>query len=203
MEPQPEPTVGGGDHVLAPDELGESLDPVRDQLRMLDQRCRVGHHARGEHLAVGQLGVLPQLRLVLVAHVGGLDQVHLGLDLEHDVDDVGQWEVGRVRAMPAAPTEVVPDLFLGDVAQGVVQRLTAHLAELAVAVDPHRDADPIPQRAHPGVVDLHLEPGVGDRLVLLAHRLGDGVDVLLVGRVDALLATGLDAERRRRGEERV
>jgi hypothetical protein len=99
--------------------------------------------------------------------------------------------------------KVVSDLLLGDVAQRVVQRLAPHLAVLAIPVQPHRDADAIPQRAEPGVVDLHLEAGCGDRFVLHAHRLGDGVDVLLVGRVDAFHAARFDAERRRRREERI
>ena len=105
--------------------------------------------------------------------------------------------------MPAAPAQVVPDLLLGDVAQRVVQRFAAHLAELAVPVEPHLEPDPVPQRAEPGIVDLHLEPGRGDRLVLDLHRLGDRVDVLLVGLVELVRAAGFDAERRRRGQERV
>ncbi len=87
--------------------------------------------------------------------------------------------------------------------QRVVQRLAAHLAVLAVAVHPHRDSDPVPQRAQPRVVDLDLEARGGDRLVLHPHRLGDRVDVLLVGRVDPLHPPGLHTERCRRGEEGV
>ncbi len=65
----------------------------------------------------------------------------------------------------------------------------------------------MPIRSHKApsqrVVDLHLEPGGGNRFVLHLHRLGDGVDVLLVGLVDALVAARLHAERRGRRQEDV
>ena len=50
-------------------------------------------------------------------------------------------------------------------------------------------------------VQLHDEAGVDDRLVLLVHRVGERVQIGLLGRVDPI---GVDvvARRRRRGHER-
>src|ERR687887_329166 len=73
-------------------------------------------------LPFGRPNRLPHPPLVVVAWVGGLDRVHLGPDLEHEVDDVLEREVVLVRAVTAAPAHVQTDLLLGNIAQGVVQR---------------------------------------------------------------------------------
>jgi len=70
---------------------------------MLDHVDGVTHDARQDELAVRELHVPPHLPLVLVAHVAGLERVGAALDGQHDVDDVAHRDVGRVRAVPAAP----------------------------------------------------------------------------------------------------
>ena len=67
-----------------PTTLGEAHDAVGDQLGMLDHVGGVTDHARDEHLALRQLDVLPDAPLVLVAHVGRLEGVRAGVDLEHE-----------------------------------------------------------------------------------------------------------------------
>ena len=55
--------------------LREALDPVGDDLRVLDHVGRVADDARQDLLAVRQLDVLPDPPLVLVADVGRLERV--------------------------------------------------------------------------------------------------------------------------------
>ena len=58
-----------------PTTLGVVDQALGDQLRVLHQVRGVADHARHQDLAVRQLDVLPDLPLVLVAHVGRLDAV--------------------------------------------------------------------------------------------------------------------------------
>ncbi len=60
---------------------------------------------------------------------------------------------------------MVAHLFLGDVAQGVVQRLHPEHAVALVALGPHADPDTVPQGRQPGVVHLQDQAGFGDDLV--------------------------------------
>ena len=92
-----EAAIGAGDDALAPDDTGEAHDALRHQFRMLDEMDAVRHHAGYEDLVVGQLHLLPDRPLVLVARVGGLDQVGRGADLKHQVDEVLQLEVVHAR----------------------------------------------------------------------------------------------------------
>ena len=96
-----------------PTSVGEAHDAVGDELGVLDDVGGVADDAGQDQLAVGQLGVLPDAPFVLVADVAGLEGVGAGVDLEHDVDDVAHRDVGRVRAVPAAPAEVEADAILG------------------------------------------------------------------------------------------
>ena len=122
--------------------------------------------AGDEDLAVRELDVLPQVILVLVPGVGRLDQVGAGVDLEHDVGDVRERHVVGVRAVPAAPAQVVPDAVGGQAVQGVVEHLDAVSRVAAVGVQVELGVA-VPGRRDPCVVDLKDEPGVDDRPVLL------------------------------------
>ena len=72
------PQSAPGDDVLAADHAGEPLDPLGDQFGVLDQHGGVADHAGDQHLALGQLHVLPHPPLVLVAGVGRLEGVGAG-----------------------------------------------------------------------------------------------------------------------------
>src|SRR6266571_1837788 len=93
-----ETAVGTGDHVLPPDGPREANDPLPDQLRVLHQICRVGDDAGDNRLALRQPHRLPDVVLVLVTRVGGLERVGASVDLEHDVDDVLERHVVYTRA---------------------------------------------------------------------------------------------------------
>ena len=86
-------------------------------------------------LPSGQLDVFPDLPLVLVADVGRLDGVRLGVDLEQQVGDVLQLDVVDVRAVAAAPADVEADQLLGQPLERVVDDLDAELQVLAVLLD--------------------------------------------------------------------
>ena len=100
--------------ILAPDNVGEGFDALRDQLGMLDNVGGVADHARHDDLAGRQLDVLPDCPFVLVTDVAGLETVGLCAHLEHEIDDLLERQVVRVRAVPAAPAEVVAHAILGD-----------------------------------------------------------------------------------------
>jgi hypothetical protein len=42
-----------------------------------------------------------------MSDVAGFDQVRLGIDTEHDIDDVAQRKIGGVRTVPATPADVI------------------------------------------------------------------------------------------------
>ena len=87
-----------------PTSLGEAHDAVGHQLRMLQHVGGVADHAGDEDLAVRQLGVLPDLPFVLVAHVAGLDRVGLRLHLEQQVDHVLQRRRRRCAGRASSPS---------------------------------------------------------------------------------------------------
>ena len=86
---------------------GEAFEPVSDQLRVLDHIRRVTDQSRRE-LSIGrQVDVPPHLPLVLVAGIRGLEQVRAGVHPQDEIDDLGERNVTRVRAVPAAPAQVI------------------------------------------------------------------------------------------------
>ncbi len=116
--------------------------------------------------------------------------------------NVFQRQVVLVRAVVAAPADVEPDAVLRDVAQGVVQRVDAHLGVLVVVGSAHL-REHLPAVAQVRVVDLEDEAGIDDRLVLLRHGVSDGVHELLVRLVVLVRHPVLDRPRRHRGQERL
>ena len=85
----------------------------------------------------------------------------------------------------------------------MIERLDPHLAAGAEGGEPHVDADTVPQRRQPGVVDLQDQPRGDDRLVFDAHRLGKRIDIVLVGLVVAIGPIDFKAGRRRRCQKDV
>ena len=153
-----------------------------------------------DQLVVGQLDVLPDLPLVLVADIAGLERIGAGIDGQHDIDDVAHRDVGRVRPVPAAPAQMEADAVLRQAAERVVERLDPDHRELLVLLDRRLGIDHVPVRGDGRIVELQDQPGIEDRLVLLAHRLGAGEQELLVGLVVGV-ADRDGAARRDRGHE--
>ena len=149
-----EAAVGARDHPISPDDTGEVHESFGDGFGMLDHRGRVRDHARDQDLVVGQLDVLPDPPLVRVARRRRFDGVGLGLDPQHEVDDVLQREIALVRALPASPAEVVAHPVLGDTGQRVVQRVDVHRLRLSIVPERGSGDDHVPRLAEAGVVDL-------------------------------------------------
>src|SRR3981081_304326 len=83
-----EAAIGAGDDVLAPDHLGVAPDTLGHQFGVLDQHSRVADDAGDERLALWQPGGLPQLPLMLVARVGGLEGNRPATALKDDGDEI-------------------------------------------------------------------------------------------------------------------
>ena len=71
---------------------------------------------------------------------------------------------------------------------------------LAIVVDAHV-GEHLPAVGQVRIVDLEVQAGVGDGLVLLVHGVGDGEQELLVGRVVLVAQPVLDGAGRDRGQE--
>ena len=108
-----------------------------------------------------------------------------------------------MRPVPAAPAQVIANLLLGNVRQRVIQRLDAHHAVARVGLEAHLNADAIPQRREPRIVDLDLESRRGNRLVLDLQRVRERDDEVFLRLVVLVPAPDLDAGRRGRGEKGV
>src|SRR4051794_586172 len=69
MDTPAKATVGRGDHPLAAHDVGEAQDPLRHQLRVLDDIGGMADHTGQHQLVVRQADLLPQLPLMLMADV--------------------------------------------------------------------------------------------------------------------------------------
>ena len=132
-----------------------------------------------------------------------LDVDELRARAQDDVDDLAQPVVLVVRAAVVPPADVVAELLGRHVGQDVVEHVDAggevggrigQVAALDRAVERHRRV---------GRVELQVEPGVHDRVVLGRQRRGGGLDVLLVGRVVVVGEVERDVTGRHGGHERV
>src|SRR5215472_14081200 len=118
-----ETTVGRGDHPFPAHQIGEAEDSLRDQLWMLDHIGGMADDTRQHQLVVGQLYLLPDLPLMLVTNIAGFERIRLGLDRQHDRDDVPHRDIGHVRTVPATPAQVEPNAILRQAADRMVERL--------------------------------------------------------------------------------
>ena len=118
-----------------------------------------------------------------VPWVGGLEGDTARPGSEDDVDDVGQRHVVMVRALVVAPAQMHTRLVGRDVGQRVVERLDVQAGHGPKFVEAQRSELDVPPHREIRAVDLENEPGPGHRLVLVFHRVGDGEEVRLVGRV--------------------
>ena len=150
----------------------------------------------------GSFDVLPHRPFVLVARIGLLDAVGADLHLQQQVDDVLQRHVEGVRAVPASPADVIARALLGNAAQRMVERVDAKLRPVAVLRLAHRRHHPLVHVGQEGVVDLHIEAGIDDRLVFLVQAVGEREQQRLLVGVVLVLGAGQRARRRHHRQER-
>ena len=148
----------------------------------------------------GSFTILPHPPFMLVPHVASLERVGLRVDRQHHIDDVAHRDVGDVRAVPASPAQMEADAVLRQTLDRVVQRLDPDHGELAISLHGRRRIDLVPVLGDRRIVELQHQPGIDDRLVFLAHRVGAGVDELFLGLV-VLVADARATARRDRGHE--
>jgi hypothetical protein len=120
VDPAAKSAIRASNDVFATYDRGIAKDAVGDELRVFDKVGGVAHDTRHQHLARWQLRLLPHTPLMLVPHVAGLEGIGLRPDIEDQVDDVLKRQVMGVRPVPAAPTQVVAHLLLGNADKRVV-----------------------------------------------------------------------------------
>src|SRR5215467_3180660 len=89
--------IGAGDHILPTDGARKARDALGDCLWVLDKIRAVRDHAGYQSLALGQFELRPNPPLVLVPGVSGLKGISTGIDPQHDVDNVREFEVVHPR----------------------------------------------------------------------------------------------------------
>src|SRR3954467_3134728 len=141
-----EAAVRACDHVLAPDEAGQPDDALGDEFGMLDDVGGVTDHAGNQRRILRQLELFPQSPFMLVARIGELDRVSAGAYLQHEVGDILERDVGRVRAGPTSPADMVPDLVARQSLDGMVD-------DLDLPPPPTAVLPPALLGAHPPVAD--------------------------------------------------
>ena len=108
LYPGAEPTVGPGDNVFAAHQPGAFQKPLGHQLWRRDEGDGGGGHPRNQHLSIGQLYVFPHPPFMVVARIGSLDGITLGIYLQDQVDDVPERNILQMGTMIAAPANVEP-----------------------------------------------------------------------------------------------
>ena len=85
----------------------------------------------------------------------------------------------------------------------VVERLDVQRARLRNSSRLEVGILDVPAHREIGAIDLQHEAGVGDRLVFVPHRLGDGVEIGFLARVMVVAEEQRDHARRSRAHEAV
>ena len=90
----------------------------------------------------------------------------------------------------------------GDVGERVVERLDVHPGAFAEFREAQVRILDVAAHGEVGAVDLQHDAGFGDRLVFLAHRLGDREQIRLLARVVVVAEEQRDDAGRGRAHER-
>ena len=105
-------------------------------------------------------------------------RVGAGVDLEHEVDDVLQGDIGGVRRVPAAPAGVVAHAVLRNAFERPVRRLDTHVLLAPVLLVAGVRVNHALAVAQAGVVDLEDEARINDGLEVVLDDLGQREAVL-------------------------
>src|SRR5262249_102434 len=88
-----EPAVVRSDDAVSPDHARVAFDPLRHELRVLDQSDPLRNHPWNENLVARDLHVLADGPFVIMSWIGCLERVALCVDGHHQVQIVLQFEV--------------------------------------------------------------------------------------------------------------
>jgi len=119
----------------------------------------------------------------MVDTIGGLEGIGLRFHLEDQIDDVLERQIVSVRAMPAAPSQVITHSFLGNAGERVIDGIDAPPGELAVGLDRRFGLQHVPPVRQAWVVDLQDEAGGHHRPVLLTQRVRQSEQEFVLGAV--------------------
>ena len=121
MDAAAQAAVGAGDDVFSADDFSERDDAIGYQFRVLDEIGGMADDTGDEDFFGGEFHIAPDFVFMFVPDVAGFDQIRLGVDAEHDVDNVAQRKIGGVRTMPAAPADVIAHAIDRDAFEGMIQ----------------------------------------------------------------------------------
>src|SRR5205823_5294241 len=116
------------------DQVAESHNALRDQLRMFYDVGGMTDNTRDEYLAWREFYPFPHAPLVFVSRIGGLDQVGARAYVQKQTDDILERQIRRVRSVPSAPADMVAHALLWNVRERMVERLDARRGELSVSL---------------------------------------------------------------------
>src|SRR5437660_12210615 len=92
--------------------------------------------------------------------------------------------------MPAAPAQMEADPLWRQTADRMVERVDPGSHQFPVIFNGWLRVDLVPALGEAGVIQLQDDSGINDGLVLLAHRIGAGVEKFLVALVVAIADPG-------------
>ena len=95
----------------------------------------MGDHARDEELVAGELYLLPELPLMLVARIGGLEGVAADVELQEQIDEVAQLQVMHTRRHIGAVAGVKAHAVLWNAAQRMIDDLDLRRNETPAVLD--------------------------------------------------------------------
>ena len=188
MDAAAETAIGSGNHVLPPDDLREADDAVGNQPRMLE--CTLV-----AWLTTPGMSSLPSGNFVSRHTRHSCSWRTLPASTENAPARTfsmtstmfSSGRSVRMRSMPAPPADVIADAIFRQSGKRVVQRLDAHFGEFLVFRDRRLRVRHVPIVRQAGIVELQHKAGIEDRLVFLLERVGEGVEIFLVGLVILVL----------------
>ena len=137
------------------------------------------HGAGDQDLARRQLDLLQHAPLVVVARICRFERIGARLDREKEVDQVLELEIAHPRPEIHAVAGMEANALFGQPAQRMIEIADPAFHPFAIVGQGH-GVPRVPGADQRRKVDLEQEPGVEDRLVLFAHRLAEGEEILIV-----------------------
>jgi hypothetical protein len=115
-----ESTVRASNNVFAPDCFGKANNSIGYKFRMLEKVSCVTDDTWDQKPPFRELGVLPDLPLVLMTHIARLHRVGLRLYFDQKIDHCLKRNVATMRTVPAAPADMEANTIFWNTSQGVV-----------------------------------------------------------------------------------
>ena len=134
---------------------------------------------------------------MLVARVGGLERIGAGIDAQHDVRDVLEFELVHARADIDAIAGVIAHALGRNAAQCMVQQLDRGIRPAAALGDVELGMRRIVARQL-RIIDLQDEAGIDNCLVFLVERVGHCYSELLVRLIELVPVPAGELGRRHR-----